>query len=126
MYTIERHHSESDIIVVTLSDELTLKDLEDLNHDVVDNFLTEEKIYGILYLLSNIKKYPSNISGIRQVSGPITSSDRIGLQVFLGNENAIFKFLVNVIGAIFKENIKRAESEEHAMELFAAERVSTT
>ncbi|GAB5493083.1 MAG: hypothetical protein Phog2KO_32980 [Phototrophicaceae bacterium] len=122
MYSVYPHKDDKHILVIELSGILTVQDLKDLNIEVANDYLEKmtDKV-GLLYLLEDVKKYPQDIKRISDASKPISTSDKVVLQVFLGNESPIFKFLVNVVAGLFGEKLYRAKNMDDALNKFAEE-----
>lgn len=108
---------QANAILINLSGELSISEIADVNQDAVSQFLTDEHgSYYIIYEVSELKKFPTDISSLKKASEPIATHKGVKYQLITGLQSPIFSFLVNIIGQLFRQNLKKTNTIEEALE----------
>jgi hypothetical protein len=117
-YQIE--NPQKAVIVAKLYGDLSTKEIQALNQAVVTDFLSQKnQSYCIIYEVSGLAQFPTDISGLRTASEPIASSKNVKLQIVTGVKSPVFNFLFGVIGQLFSQSLRKANSLDEALDIAA-------
>lgn len=114
-YSINQHNPT--VTIIEFADILTIDEIKDLNFKIFELLEDKTDKHYIIYLIGKVDKFPKNIAEIQKASVPISTHELINLQIIVGIENPIFRFLVNVIASFFREDVRRAKTLDEALEL---------
>lgn len=113
-YAIEVRQTQ--ILWINLSGELEIEELAEVNEVVVNDYLSGDLDYYIVYDVSGLQKFPMNARKLSDIS-TIGKSDRVLYQIIYGIQNPLVDFLFKVIANVFGRNqrVLRYSSEEEVM-----------
>ena len=106
------------IIVAKLFGDLSTKEIRSFNQEVVSDYLSQKSQgYCIIYEVSELAQFPTDISGLRSASAPIASSKNVKLQIVTGVKSPVFNFLFGVIGQLFNQSLRKTNTLDEALDV---------
>ncbi|MEO1288971.1 MAG: hypothetical protein AAFV93_14495 [Chloroflexota bacterium] len=114
MYQIEWYVANK-VVLVTLSGDVTVKELTELNKIIVDDYLTgtSNKVHLVING-TDITKLPNDLFGITKASKPLMDSPNIGSSIYVNFLNSILGFLANAATQIVGQPYKMVKSMDEA------------
>jgi hypothetical protein len=108
------------VIIAKLYGDLSTKEIQALNQAVVADYLSKKnQDFCLIYEVSELSHFPTDISGLRTASAPIASSKNVKLQIVTGVKSPVFNFLFGVIGQLFSQSLRKANTLEEALDIAA-------
>lgn len=115
-----------DVIYVEILKDFTEAELTEATRRIREEFLdSRAEATHMIVDVQNVVKYPTNLTTVLRASQVYMSHPHLGYIIFLGDHNALAKFIWGVVSRISNIQFENTDSLEGAQQILKATREKT-
>ncbi len=101
------------VLELKFTGDLSLEQLRELNAELLDYYDKSDRPVTLIVDATDAKKLPNDLVNIRLITQDVLAHPNSGPAIMLGfKQNAILKFLVNVIAQLISKQYKLVQSRD--------------
>ena len=109
-YSWYEHHN---VLELKFTGDLSLEELRQLNTELLEYYNQSQMSVTLIVDATDAKKLPNDLINIRLITQDVMAHPNSGPAIMVGfKQNAILKFLVNVIAQLISKQYKLVQSRE--------------